>query len=125
MGNAQIASLLGALASLLGDSRCLTDEASKHHFGRDWTRFCEPDPVAVLFPESIAEVQQIIALARRFEVPVVPSGGRTGLSGGAMAAQGELVLSLERMNRILASDASKQKHHLPSRRRHSRRPRGG
>ena len=106
MGNAQIASLLNALASLLGDSRCLTDEASKHHFGRDWTRFCEPDPVAVLFPESITEVQQIIALARRFEVPVVPSGGRTGLSGGAMAAQGELVLSLERMNRILASDTA-------------------
>lgn len=106
MGNGQIASLLGALTSLLGDSRCLTDEASRHHFGRDWTRFCEPDPVAVLFPESIAEVQQIIALARRFEVPVVPSGGRTGLSGGAMAAQGELVLSLERMNRILATDAT-------------------
>jgi len=106
MGNAQISSLLSDLSSLLGDSRCLTDETSRHHFGRDWTRFCEPDPIAVLFPESIIEVQQIIALARRFEVPVVPSGGRTGLSGGAMAAKGELVLSLERMDRILASDAT-------------------
>src|SRR5690606_28510100 len=37
-------------------------------------------------------------------VPVVPSGGRTGLSGGAVAANGELVLSLERMRRVLAFD---------------------
>jgi len=92
------------LVSLLGDDRCLTDEDSCNHFGRDWTRFATPNPAAVLFPKSIAEVQQIIQLARRFKTPIVPSGGRTGLSGGAVAARGELVLALDRMNRIIDVD---------------------
>ena len=96
--------ILQELLTLLGGGRCLTDEDSCNHFGRDWTRFATPNPAAVLLPESISEVQQIIQLARRFNTPIVPSGGRTGLSGGAVAASGELVLSLDRMNRIIDVD---------------------
>ncbi len=51
------------------------------------------------------EVQAILRWASTHQVAVVPSGGRTGLSGGAVAAHGELVLSLERMNKPLAFDA--------------------
>ena len=47
----------------------------------------------------------MVRWAKANGVAVVPSGGRTGLSGGAVAANGELVVSLERMNRVLAFDA--------------------
>jgi FAD/FMN-containing dehydrogenase len=55
-------------------------------------------------PPSIAEVQEIVRWAVENRVGIVPSGGRTGLSGGAVATNGELVLSFERMNRVLGFD---------------------
>ncbi len=51
-------------------------------------------------PRSTAEVSRLLKLCSAHRVPVVPSGGRTGLAGGAMATQGELVLSLERMRKL-------------------------
>jgi FAD/FMN-containing dehydrogenase len=56
--------------------------------------------LAVIRPRSTAAVARIVALCRRHKHPMVPSGGRTGLAGGAVAMRGELVVSLERMNRI-------------------------
>jgi FAD/FMN-containing dehydrogenase len=91
---------LAALQARLGPKGCLTDAASLQHYGRDWTRFAEPNPAAVLLPGDIATVQDIVVLANRLGFALVPSGGRTGLSGGAMATAGEVVLSLERMNRV-------------------------
>lgn len=74
------------------------------HYGRDWTRRWAPAPLAVALPASVDEVQAIVHWANAERVALVPSGGRTGLSGGAVAASGELVLSLERMNRVLGFD---------------------
>ena len=82
-----------------------TDPADLDHYGRDWTRRWVPAPLAVAMPATVAEVQAIVRWAVERGVAIVPSGGRTGLSGGAVAAQGELVVSLERMNRVLAFDA--------------------
>jgi FAD/FMN-containing dehydrogenase len=95
------AAALDALTELLGSKRLLTDSDALTHYGRDWTRFVAPAPTAVALPETVDEVQAIVRLARHHGFALVPSGGRTGLSGGATAAQGEVVLSLERMNRIL------------------------
>ncbi|WP_315388556.1 FAD-binding oxidoreductase [uncultured Stenotrophomonas sp.] len=96
------------LDSLLQDCpglRLKTDPADLEHYGRDWTRRWTPAPLAIALPGSVEEVQAILRWASTQRVAVVPSGGRTGLSGGAVAAQGELVLSLERMNKPLAFDA--------------------
>lgn len=82
-----------------------TDPADLEHYGRDWTRRWTPAPLAVALPGTVEEVQAVLRWASAGGVAVVPSGGRTGLSGGAVAARGELVLSLERMNRLLAFDA--------------------
>jgi FAD/FMN-containing dehydrogenase len=76
------------------------DDDERAEFGRDWTRVFTPNPSAIAFPRSTEEVTRLMALASAHRVPVVPSGGRTGLAGGAVAAQGELVLSLSRMRRI-------------------------
>ncbi|MEQ6290378.1 FAD-binding oxidoreductase [Vogesella sp. GCM10023246] len=77
-----------------------TDDDSRQHYGLDWTRYYQPAPLAVALPATVAEVQGIVRWAREHRVALVPSGGRTGLSGGAVAASGELVVSFERMNRI-------------------------
>jgi FAD/FMN-containing dehydrogenase len=96
---------LAALAARLPNLRLLTDPADLEHYGRDWTRRWTPAPLAIALPGDVAEVQGVVRWANEQNVAVVPSGGRTGLSGGAVAANGELVLSLERMNRVLAFDA--------------------
>lgn len=99
------AEALAALAELLGPQDFLTDADSLLHYGRDWTRFTAPEPAAVVMPRDIKAVQSIVQLANHFGFAIVPSGGRTGLSGGAMATAGEVVLSLERMSKILEVNA--------------------
>ena len=90
--------------------RCLpalllkTDPADLEYYGRDWTRRWTPAPLAIALPASIEEVQGIVRWAKTHQIALVPSGGRTGLSGGAVAAQGELVVSTERMNKVLDFD---------------------
>lgn len=69
-------------------------------YGVDWTRVYDPAPSLLTRPHSTDEVSRLLALCHEHAVPVVPSGGRTGLAGGAVAKDGELVLSLERMRRI-------------------------
>ncbi len=76
------------------------DEAERAEYGRDWTRVYAPAPSAIAFPRTTDEVARLLALCSAHRVPVVPSGGRTGLAGGAVAAHGELVVSLARMRRI-------------------------
>ena len=69
-------------------------------YGRDWTRVYAPAPSAVALPRTTDQVARLLALCNEARVAVVPSGGRTGLAGGAVAKNGELVLSLARMRRI-------------------------
>ena len=96
---------LHALVRDLPQLRLKTDPADLEHYGRDWTRRWTPAPLAIALPGTVAEVQAIVRWANANGVAIVPSGGRTGLSGGAVAAHGELVVSLERMNRVLGFDA--------------------
>jgi FAD/FMN-containing dehydrogenase len=79
---------------------CSEDDADRAEYGRDWTKVYTPAPSAIVFPRTTDEVSRLMALASAHRVAVVPSGGRTGLSGGAVAANGELVLSLARMRRM-------------------------
>ncbi len=73
-------------------------------YGKDWTKVFTPAPSLLVRPRSTAEVAAFLKLASQHEVQVVPSGGRTGLSGGAVARAGEVVLSLERMRAMHAVD---------------------
>lgn len=89
------------LKAILGDDRLKTDADTLALYGRDTCDMFEAAPLAIAFPESTREVRDIVLLANAHDVAIVPSGGRTGLSAGATATRGELVVSLERMNRIL------------------------
>jgi FAD/FMN-containing dehydrogenase len=96
---------LADLSCRLPELRLLTAAGDLEHYGRDWTRRWTPAPLAIALPATVDEVQAIVRWANEHAVAIVPSGGRTGLSGGAVAANGELVLSLERMNRVLDFNA--------------------
>ncbi len=83
-----------------------TDRERLQVWGKDWTNGFEINPRAIVFPENIEQVKEIISFAIRENVQLVPSGGRTGLSGGAVASNGEIVVSFDRMNAIKAFNAS-------------------
>jgi glycolate oxidase subunit GlcD len=76
--------------------------------GKDWTKIYAPKPTAIVFPKTTEEVQAIVKLANDLNFALVPSGGRTGLSAGAVAANGEVVVSFDYMNAILDFSASDQ-----------------
>ncbi|HEY1767637.1 MAG TPA: FAD-linked oxidase C-terminal domain-containing protein [Terracidiphilus sp.] len=61
-------------------------------------------PGAVVLPRSTAEVQAVVRVCARHKIPFVSRGAGTGLSGGALPAEGGVVISLARMNRILEVD---------------------
>lgn len=100
MTDPRLASLRAAVPTL----RLLTEPEDLLHYGRDWTRRWTPSPLAIALPASVEEVQATVRWAASNRVALVPSGGRTGLSGGAVAANGELVISLERMQQVLGFD---------------------
>jgi len=82
-----------------------TDRAVLESHGCDWTRFRTPDAAAVVFPRNIDEVSELVGFAAEHRIPLVPSGGRTGLSGGAVADAAEVVVSFDRMRRIIDFNA--------------------
>ncbi|MEX0914824.1 MAG: FAD-binding protein, partial [Wenzhouxiangellaceae bacterium] len=82
------------------DIEKLTDAESLAHYGRDWTRFWAPEPSAVVFTRSTDDVVKLVRWARAEKAALVPSGGRTGLSGGAVAPGGEVVVSFEKMRAV-------------------------
>jgi FAD/FMN-containing dehydrogenase len=76
------------------------DPTEMAELGRDWTKIYAPAPSAIALPRTTDEVSRLLRLCAQHRVFVVPSGGRTGLAGGAVAAKGELVVSLMRMRRL-------------------------
>lgn len=88
-----------ALAQLLGD-RLLTDPADCWPYGYDNSRRHRL-PDAVAFPETHEEVLALVRLCNRHDVPLVPRGRGTGTTGAAVPVHGGLVVSTERMTRIL------------------------
>jgi FAD/FMN-containing dehydrogenase len=93
--------MIEALNELLSPKRVRTDAETLAVWGRDWTRSFAVAPTAVVFPETTDHVVALVRGANEHRWSLVPSGGRTGLSGGAVASNGEIVVSFDRMNRIL------------------------
>ena len=91
---------------ITGAEHVRVDDADLAFYGQDSLQLFKPAPAAIVFPASTDEVQQIVSLANEHQVALVPSGGRTGLSGGATACDGEIVVAFDRMNKILEFDAT-------------------
>jgi len=99
---------LSELNSVFPKDRLKTDAESLGVYGRDWTKHFEANASAIVFPENSEEVQSLVKWARKNKVALVPSGGRTGLSAAAYATNKEIVVSFERMNKILDFDSIDQ-----------------
>lgn len=89
------------LKTLVEPGKVLTDADSLEAYGKDWTKQFAPAPSAIVFPKSTEQVQAIVRWANQHKIALVPSGGRTGLSAAAVAANGEVVVSFDYMNRIV------------------------
>ena len=95
---------IASIAEIVGADNLVSDDEAKQVYGLDWTRFYSPAPLCVVFPKSIEVVQALVLFASKNALSLVPSGGRTGLSGGAVACNGEVVVSFEKMNQVLEFD---------------------
>ena len=98
--------VLAALSEIVGEDWVKTDPADLQTYGTDWTRQFPVAPSVIVMPKTVAEVQAVVKLANEIPFKLVPSGGRTGLSGGAVATDGEVVLVLDRMNQIVDFNAA-------------------
>jgi glycolate oxidase len=97
------AEFLDALRAIVGADYVRTDAAARATYGVDALKRGH-DADAVVLPDGADQVSAILKQCSRHRVHIVPRGGGTGYTGGAVPVQGGLVLSLERMNRILEID---------------------
>ena len=102
----EASSVLAALSEIVGEDWVKTDPADLQTYGTDWTKHFPVAPSVIVLPKTVSEVQAVVKLANEAPLKLVPSGGRTGLSGGAVATNGEVVLVLDRMNQILDFNAA-------------------
>src|SRR5580765_645457 len=99
--------LQNLLGDIVGAGNVLTADADTKPYFTDWRKQYAAAAECVVRPANTGEVSRVVALCARDNVAVVPQGGNTGLCGGSVptGARREIVLSLSRMNKILALDA--------------------
>jgi len=98
--------IIAELKSIVGDKYILTEKFDIEPYSHDETEDLSYYPDTVVKPQSTEEVSAILKLCSDNLIPVTPRGGGTGLSGGALPVYSGVVLSLERMNRILEIDTA-------------------
>lgn len=97
-----MSSIADELTSTLGTGKVVQDPAVLAAYAVDQAPVLDyQQPLAVVFAESVSDVQAAVKSCAAYRVPLVARGAGTGVSGGAHATEGSVVLSLERMNRIL------------------------
>jgi glycolate oxidase len=95
---------IDAFRKIAGASYVFTDEESLHHYAHDETEDLHFLPDIVIRPGSAKEISEILKICNQNKIPVTPRGAGTGLSGGALPHLGGVVLSTERLNRIIEID---------------------
>jgi glycolate oxidase len=96
--------VLRRLAEIAGPKAVFTDNENREKYSHDETLGLSHPPEAVVLPSSANEIREVLKLAGSENIPVTPRGLGTGLSGGAVPVYGGIVLSCERMNRIIEID---------------------
>jgi glycolate oxidase len=97
---------LQAIRARLPNLRLLADVADRETYRRDETPFIEAGlPGAVALPTTTAQVVELVRICAEFDVPIVPRGAGSGLSGGATGIDGALTIAFTAMDRIIEIDA--------------------
>ena len=97
---------LAGLVEIVGDNACITDEQALEPHVTEWRNIFHGRALAMVVPDSTAQVADIVKLCAAYDVPIVPQGGNTGLCGGAVPDESgqQLILSTARLNRIRGID---------------------
>ncbi|MBS1659006.1 MAG: FAD-binding protein [Bacteroidetes bacterium] len=90
--------------SVIGEANVLYDAESLEKYSHDETEDLRFPPEVVLKPSSPEEISSILSYCNERSIPVTPRGAGTGLSGGALPVFGGVILSSEKLNRILFID---------------------
>jgi glycolate oxidase len=96
--------ILADLAELVGPGQLIASERELKPFETDGFIACRNMPLAVALPATTAEVAALMKYCARYNIPVVPRGAGTSLSGGAIPQPDALVIALTRMSSILEVD---------------------
>ncbi|MGI8577922.1 MAG: FAD-binding oxidoreductase [Nocardioidaceae bacterium] len=97
--------VIEALSDGLPDAAVVLDADVLASYAVDRAMYCAAgEAAALVHARSTVQVQHVMRVASRYAVPVVPQGARSGLSGAANAVDGCILLSLEKMNRVLEVD---------------------
>jgi FAD/FMN-containing dehydrogenase len=99
-------SLLGALAEVVGERHVLVDPELTAAYTTDWTGRFRGAAAAVVRPADTAEVATVVAACAAHGASIVTQGGNTGLVGGAVPAAGQVVVNLQRLDRVTDVDPS-------------------
>jgi glycolate oxidase len=101
--------IIAALQGLVGTANLLTKPEEKLVYECDGLTMFKAMPEVVVFPTSTSQVAEVVRLADREQIPFVARGGGTGLSGGALAVDGGMMIALTKLNRILEIDLDNQR----------------
>jgi glycolate oxidase len=104
MYNRVESAVLAELRKIVGAENVLDGGEALEAYTHDETVGLRADPEVVVRVTSTEDVSAVLRLAQRERIPVTPRGGGYGLSGGAVPVQGGIVLTMEKMNRILEID---------------------
>jgi glycolate oxidase len=96
--------VIGILRGIVGEKRVIVDQEDLEKYSHDEVVGLRADAEIAVLPTRAQQVSQILKLAQRMRIPVTPRGAGWGLSGGAVPVVGGIVLSLEKMDRILEID---------------------
>lgn len=86
--------------------RCKSDLLTREAYNHDYTEDLQFTPSVVLLPQTTQEVAKILAYCNKNNIPVTPAGARTGLSGGCLPIHAGVLLSCEKLNRIIEIDVN-------------------
>src|SRR5205823_7393352 len=92
------------LLQVLERSSVVDDETELLVYECDGLPLFKHKPDIVVFPRTVEQVAHVVRIANEYKVPFLPRGAGTGLSGGALAVEGGIVIELQQMNRILSID---------------------
>lgn len=90
--------------AICGEGFVITDPESLTHYSHDETEDLKFIPEVVVKPESALEISAILSYCHQLKISVTPRAAGTGLSGGALPVYGGVILSIERLNKILLID---------------------
>lgn len=105
----QFDELVRDLIGILGRDGVMTDEAELRAYDCDAYAPAKRYPDVVVLPKTTEQVSKIVRLCNRMKVPFTPRGAGTGLSGGATAIAGGIIIATTRMNQILEADIANQR----------------